>query len=163
MCDKIALAVTRDPLTAEEICQETFAIAFEKLHQLRDPDKTGAWLSAILLNIARGAYNQKKRLLPMESGLLAIQGLQHDPWLEMSFDSLVAVLDLQNAMKTLPMEFLEIIILKYYEDMEVEEIATQLNIPEGTVKSRLSRARGKLRRILEGTEQSDKGGVGSAN
>ncbi|MGB9859862.1 MAG: RNA polymerase sigma factor [Moorellaceae bacterium] len=55
---------------------------------------------------------------------------------------------MNNALRKLPAEFRDILVLKYYAELEVEEMASVLEIPVGTVKSRLNRAREKLRKTL---------------
>ncbi|MGB9661503.1 MAG: RNA polymerase sigma factor [Moorellaceae bacterium] len=60
---------------------------------------------------------------------------------------------MNNALRKLPAEFRDILVLKYYAELEVEEMASVLEIPVGTVKSRLSRAREKLRKTLVYNEQ----------
>ncbi|CEP67457.1 RNA polymerase sigma factor, region 2 [Moorella glycerini] len=159
---RCALSLTRDPAAAEEVAQETFMIAFEKYHQLRDPAKIGAWLVAIALNVARANYNQSKKVVPLNPDDIA-RVRDNYCWqnMEKLLEDREIVQDLKEAISELPMEFKEVLILKYYTEMEVEEIAFLLEIPLGTVKSRLSRARERLRKMLISREfgrLSSKGG-----
>ncbi|KKM12451.1 hypothetical protein SY88_03340 [Clostridiales bacterium PH28_bin88] len=164
---RFALSVTRNPAAAEEIAQETFTIAFAKYDQLQDRSKIGAWLNAIALNLARAESNHRKKVVPMDP---EDQALVQDDRSSEDFESVLAQretsLELKKAVNNLPPDSRDVVLLKYYEELEVEEIARLLKLPEGTVKSRLSRSRNKLRRILmggEGFTKEDSGGKGGTD
>ncbi|MGI9952625.1 sigma-70 family RNA polymerase sigma factor [Moorellaceae bacterium AZ2] len=151
---RCALFITHDPAAAEEVVQETFAIAFEKYNQLRDPAKTGAWLVAIAINVIRANRNQNKKLVlltPEDMAQLQICSIMEN--LENTLEQREIVEALKAAIRKLPAEFRDILILKYYAELEVEEIASVLEIPAGTVKSRLNRAREKLCKTLTDNKQ----------
>ena len=67
-------------------------------------------------------------------------------------------IDLKNALKKLSKEHYDVIMLFYYNDLKINEIAEILNIPEGTVKSRLSNAKNKLYQELAIGEESEANG-----
>lgn len=67
-------------------------------------------------------------------------------------------IDLKNALMKLSKEHYDVIMLFYYNDLKINEIAEILNIPEGTVKSRLSNAKNKLYQELTIGEESEKNG-----
>lgn len=64
--------------------------------------------------------------------------------------------DLQRGLQRLPAEQLEVLLLVVLEDMSYQEVATTLGVPIGTVMSRLSRARDKLRTAMEGTPSAER-------
>lgn len=151
---RCALFMTQDPAIAEEVAQETFTIALEKYNQLRDPAKTGAWLIAIAINVIRASRNQNKKLVlltPDDMAQLQINSVMEN--LENILEQREIVEALKAAIRKLPAEFKDILLLKYYAELEVEEIASVLEIPVGTVKSRLNRAREKLRKMLANNEE----------
>jgi len=156
---KIALSMTRNTQAAEDVTQETFLIAFEKYNQLRDSTKAGAWLTSIALNIARAYFNREKRFMTMDPENISIKLQDDEPEqvLERLGQKEIAQV-LIGAIHDLPPEFQDVIILKYYHDLEVKEVAELLELPQGTVKSRLSRAREKLRKILEEKESLNRKG-----
>ncbi|MDK2928353.1 MAG: hypothetical protein PWR31_2044 [Bacillota bacterium] len=123
-------------------------MAFERYHELREPARLGAWLRAIAANLARSSYNSRQRVLPSDPTTIEgreAAGLETDELLERR--GLQA--QVRAALQELDKDSLAVLVLKYYDEYEIEEIADLLGVPIGTVKSRLSRARAKLRGILE--------------
>jgi RNA polymerase sigma-70 factor (ECF subfamily) len=95
------------------------------------------WFTRILINAANDIYKRQKR----ECSINALDDVAfRDDYGDMRFFELI---------KTLPPELREIISLKYYSDYTLAEIALVLNIPDGTVKSRLNRALKLLRLEVE--------------
>ena len=150
---RLALYITRNKSTAEEVTQEAFTIAFEKYHQLRDPSKVANWIKAITINTARRYYNKEKKVIPLDKEQL---DYVYDHPIADPMESFVNQKDLEEemkqAIKTLPVNFQNVIILKYYYDLEVKEIAQVTEVSEGTVKSRLFRARNKLKQAITNTQ-----------
>lgn len=130
--------------TAEDIVQEVFLRAFRSLHQLRDESAALGWL----LTIARNEFMRGVRKTPPVS--LSIE--PPDPETTAA-DMNVPLLDQQEwvglALEQLPEEFRLVLLMFYFEELSYAEIAEQLNIPMGTVMSRLSRGRSHLKQALE--------------
>ena len=128
---------------AEDLTQETFCQAQRKLAQLRDWGRAKAWLFSIL----RNAYLHRLRATKQEHSV-SLEGVGEVP------DRLPEPLpdvdpaELQKALAELPETFRTPIILYYFEDFSYREIAEQMNVPLGTVMSRLARAKGYLRQRL---------------
>jgi RNA polymerase sigma-70 factor (ECF subfamily) len=99
------------------------------------------WLLKILINKCSDSLKRRERLVPMA---VPEAGEQQDD----SND-----LDVKDAIKRLEKELKLVVILYYYEDMSVADISQSLRVPLGTVKSRLSRAREKLRWFLQSEER----------
>jgi RNA polymerase sigma-70 factor (ECF subfamily) len=126
---------------AEDLAQQAFMDAQRKLDTLRDPAKVRAWLFMIVRNLyRRGIRDQKRdRQLPLESvaePTMAEQSLPLDHE------------GLQLALNDLPEEFRAVLLLFYFEELSYREIAADMDLPMGTVMSRLSRGKQFLRQRL---------------
>jgi RNA polymerase sigma-70 factor (ECF subfamily) len=135
---------------AEDLVQQTFLIAQQKLHQVRESSRASAWLFAVL----RSCFLKARRKPQPQS--LSTSGDDQFPLAELaeqeSGDATDAWLDreaLQLALSELPDEFRIIVLMFYFEELSYKEIAEQLDIPIGTVMSRLSRGKAHLRKRLE--------------
>jgi len=128
---------------AEDLTQQTFLTAQRCIEQLRDPAAARAWLSAILRSCFLKSI-RKRRPSPATDGeldLAAVSGPVPDP-------SAVDSERLQQALDSLSPQARLIVHLFYFEDQSYREIAAALDVPLGTVMSRLSRAKEQLRRRL---------------
>jgi len=125
--------LTGSSADAEDLTQETFCQAQLKLGQLRDPSRAKAWLFSIL----RNAYLHRVRASKQEHAV--------------SLDWVGDLPErLQQALNELPEVFRTPVILYYFEDFSYRDIAEQMDLPIGTVMSRLARAKGHLRaRLLQ--------------
>lgn len=130
---------------AEDITQDTFTNAQEKLSQLREPERVGGWLLSIARNVFLQAYRKQHRAveLPLESLGELCADLE-----ESSALSSVDTEELQLALQELPEEFRSPLVLFYFDDCSYREIAEQMQVPMGTVMSRLARAKEHLRKRL---------------
>lgn len=104
--------------------------------RLRDPEALRAWLVKISVNCARQLNRRSRREVYLED-LPPQAAAREDPRPE-----------LWDAVLSLPRDQRAAVVLYYYEDLPVADIASLLRVPAGTVKSRLSRARDKLRLAL---------------
>jgi RNA polymerase sigma-70 factor, ECF subfamily len=128
---------------AEDLTQETFCQAQNKLHQLREPNCAKGWLFSIL----RNAYLHRLRARAKENQVSLedtgeIADRSPDP---------LPVVDsarLQEVLGELAEPFRTPVILFYFEDFSYRDIAEQMNVPLGTVMSRLARAKTFLRQRL---------------
>jgi RNA polymerase sigma-70 factor (ECF subfamily) len=128
---------------AEDLTQEAFCKAQLHLGQLRDPARAKAWLFCIL----RNAYLHQVRA-EKNRPCLSLADLSDLP--EPSADPLPQVDPerLQRALNALPESFRTPVILYYFEDFSYRDIAEQMQVPLGTVMSRLARAKAYLREQL---------------
>ena len=131
---RTALAYLGSVQEAEDAVQDTFVIFYEKSPQkLKNP---AAWLTRVLVNQCRDRLRSpQRREVPLWEGLPA-PGPEEKEELEELF--------------SLPPEDRTVLHLFYYEGYSTEEIAAILNVRPGTVRSRLSRARDRLRTLLKG-------------
>ena len=140
-----ALAGNRDD--ADDLVQDTLERAWAKSGLWHGVADMRAWLFSIMHNLhVDGIRRPKLATLMMDDDtpevvMAPTQGER------------LAVLDLQAALDLLPTEQKEIVLLVALEDMAYAEIATTLGIPIGTVMSRLSRGRERLRALMEGRDE----------
>lgn len=128
---------------AEDLTQQTFLVAQEKLHQVRDAQRVRGWLFTVL----RTCYlkSRRKRVpLPAANLELDVNSIPEQTPDEDQIDRQL----LQQALNELPDEFKLVLTMFYFEECSYKEIAAKLEVPMGTVMSRLSRAKGHLRQKL---------------
>jgi RNA polymerase sigma-70 factor (ECF subfamily) len=137
---RYAYRLTSSAVDAEDLVQETFLIAAEKIDQLREPDLALAWLIKILRSCRA---RQGRRALPISTVDVddIAQVAPGTPGItdEIDRDRVIAV------MESLPDEFREPLLLFYFEEMRYREIAEALGVPIGTVMSRIARGKAFLR------------------
>jgi RNA polymerase sigma-70 factor (ECF subfamily) len=133
-------AVTGDLAEAENVLQEAYARAFARWAQVRAYDYPEAWVRRVALNLAAMAA---KRLRRRAAALLRLGPPPVVP--ELSPE----LLDLHHALRALPLGQRQVIVLHHLVGLPVEEVARELGLPAGTVKSRLARGRRALAQVLE--------------
>lgn len=129
---------------AEELAQETFLIAWQKIAGLRAPARVNTWIYRIAHNLA---VKRPKRI--------PTQPLTEDPPVSSGGKPHPRLLGLLAAVARLSEPHREVISRKHFAGYSGEEIARQLGIPVGTVKSRLSRAYAELRAMLVEQESNE--------
>jgi RNA polymerase sigma-70 factor (ECF subfamily) len=160
-----ALVISRDPTEAEDLVQETCARAIRAIGSLRENSNVKSWLFTILRNIWLNQLRQQRATPKLIE--LDVDESTADIAVEKSEDPLASYISMMEreqvrwAIQQLPVQFREVIVLREYEDLSYEEIATLLKVPAGTVMSRLARARYKLRELLlvAGKPSVEKGGT----
>ena len=140
---RYAYRLTGSAADAEDLTQETFCQAQLKLGQLRDAGRAKAWLFSILRNtyLHRVRDARREHTLPLEYvGDVAERPPEPLPEVDPQ--------RLQEALNELPEEFRTPVILFYFEDFSYRDIAEQMDLPMGTVMSRLARAKAHLKARL---------------
>jgi RNA polymerase sigma-70 factor (ECF subfamily) len=133
---------------AEDLVQQAFLVAQQKGHQIRNAEAARGWLYTVLRNsFLKSCRRQQPELA--ENLCMDLNGFAHVDAKDHWFDSE----HLQNALELLPPQFKVVVLMFYYEDCSYREIADKLELPIGTVMSRLSRAKGYLRNTLLEAEQ----------
>jgi RNA polymerase sigma-70 factor, ECF subfamily len=145
-----AMALSRNRAEAEDLVQETSLRALRAIDRLQPQSNVKAWLFAILRNVwlnqVRRAHLRLFRLDTEKDGASDPIDTAQDP--HAVYASRVEREQVRAALQLLPVDFFEIIVLREYEELSYQEIATVLKCPLGTVMSRLARARSKLRDLL---------------
>jgi RNA polymerase sigma-70 factor (ECF subfamily) len=140
---RYARALAGDRASADDLVQDTLERAWAKLHLYRRGTDLRAWLFTVMHNVHVNKVRATRITDPLdeESPEMAQRAVQGD--------SLV-VRDLDRSIALLPAEQRAVLLLVTLEDMSYEDVARTLGIPMGTVMSRLSRAREKLRGMMLG-------------
>ena len=147
---RLALSILEDPDEAEDGTQETFLAALRALSSFREGAAFKTWLFSITINVCRSRLRRGKnrsRLQQILQSLFHLRGEVEHP--EKTAMQNQADAELWNAIRTLDEKHRIPIVLRYYHDLPIADIATMLNIPPGTVHSRLNHAREKLRALLK--------------
>ena len=125
---------------AWDACQEAWIGIVKGLRKLDDPSAFAAWAYRIVTNKCKDRLTQEAR----------------DRWLNQEFAAgsapgqpVTESMELREAIRLLPGHMQAVLTLRYFEGFALSEIAEILGVPEGTIKSRLNRARAELKRILE--------------
>ena len=141
---RYARALLRDRDAADDLVQDTLERASNKLPLWRPGSDMRAWLFTVMHNVF---VNQRRKHRP-EVALDAEQ-LPEVVVMPSQADGL-ELADIEKALHSIPAEQREVLLLIAVEQMTYDEVAKALSIPIGTVMSRLSRARDRLRRIMNG-------------
>ncbi len=142
---RFAERLTGDPSSAEDIVQETMLRAW------RHPDKVGdrtraprAWLYTVARRLVIDQYRARQARPAEAAGLIVLAGLRSPE----QIDTAITKWDLARALAGLRTRDRNLLTAHYLRDRSIEDIAADLDVPAGTVKSRLSAARSALRRCL---------------
>ncbi len=147
---RYAYRLTGMAADAEDLTQQTFLIAQQKLHQLREAERAAGWLFAIL----RSCYLKwRRKRVPLTSSHADLDmGEVPQPVAELrAVDSE----ELQQVLGDLHEDLRLILLMFYFEELSYKQIADELDVPIGTVMSRLSRAKQKLRERLSAAEEGN--------
>ena len=146
---------------AEDVVQETYLRAFRSFHTFAPNSDTRAWLKKILLNVMRDHFSKTLKAVPTQPidenidesvNESTYQSASKNPEEELSEKEIDP--ELVKTLRALPTTLLYPLLLREIEDMNYQEIALILDIPVGTVMSRLFRARQSLRNKLAGKNKS---------
>jgi RNA polymerase sigma-70 factor (ECF subfamily) len=145
-----ALVLTRNRSEAEDLVQETYVRALGARGGLRNDSNVKSWLFTILRNIWFNQLRHQRtaKLVAMDGEESATDIAENgkDPYA--FYMSRMEHEQVREVIQQLPVEFREVLLLREFEELSYQEIATILDCPAGTVMSRLARARAKLRTLL---------------
>jgi len=151
---RTASLLLKDRHLAEDVSQETFLTAFRKADQYRGDGSLKGWLLRIAINLCRSRMRRASwQRLFLRERMDLVQDA--DDWPESSGSeepgsaNWLNKMTLREEIVRLPMLYREVIVLYYFHEMQIAEIADVLQESEGTVKSKLHRARKKLKQQLE--------------
>lgn len=136
---RVAKGILSSEEDIKDAIQNTIIVIYNKLYTLKDIKLFKTWSIRILINQCNKIYNTNKKLIKIEK-VKSISTCTVD------VDSKI---DLYNAISTLPNKLKIPTILFYFDDLSYKDISKILSIPEGTIKSRIFRAREKLYEILK--------------
>ena len=147
---RTAYLVTRDYQLAEDATQEAFLRAFSKLSTLREIEKFGSWVSVIAANYSIDLLRKNRKIFLTDHISIHAGNSPEDSPQE-SWEKNETAREIREALFLLEPGDREILILKYFNELSIKEIASLIEAPAGTVKSRLFRARKKIRVLVEPT------------
>ena len=126
---KTAKAILKNEEDVEDALQDALEMAYKNIEKLNEERYFKTWMTRIIINKCYDILRKKSKVIPFKS----------------NFSEKV---EMQMILDKLDKDFKEIVILYYYNNFKQDEIARILDIPKGTVKSRLHRAKSEILRIL---------------
>ena len=158
---RLALSMAATRADAEDVCQETFVAAFRSLKSFNGKASVKTWLSRILMRRAAKIWNKQRyarRTMSIDGD--ARRGdddrrngdagpLAKQLSVAAATGAVDQRIDLLDMVRSLAPEFREAILLREVDGLSYQEIADALNVPRGTVESRIHRARAELRKKLK--------------
>ena len=144
----VAHRILRDFDSAGDALQVTLLRIWRDLPGLKDPDLVEAWAYRILVRACHDALRKQRRQAPALH-LLGVDGAEADPAISVADRE-----QLDRAFQRLPVEQRAVIVLQYYRDLTLTDIAVVLQVPVGTVRSRLHYAKRALRAAIEADARS---------
>lgn len=139
-----------DRRLAEDLVQETFVRVIRSVERYHYPRPFKPWLYAIATNLTRDHFKSadvRRAAAPVDDDLSAAASQMPHPEQGLIEDD--AAREVVAALEGLPEHQREVVILRYYQELSLAEIAAVLDIPLGTVKSRLSIGLNRLRELME--------------
>ena len=140
---RTAYAYVRNEQDALDIYQEAIYTAYVTIKKLKKPESFTSWITKILVFKAIDFIRKESRHFSTDSEEIFSTLVELE-----NVDDIMHAMDLSVAFKYLSPKVKTIILLRYYHDLSIKEIATIMNLPEGTIKSHLNRAKKELKPIL---------------
>ena len=133
---RVAMAMLKNENDAQDAVQQAILLSFERLSTLKKEEYFSTWLVRVLINVCKKQLKKRRREVELTDN---------------TADCYIVTEKIETKMlvESLPLKFREVTILYYIENFKVSEIAKILSVPQGTVKSRLSKARELLQSQLK--------------
>ncbi len=141
---KTGMSILKNDDDTCDAMQETFLSAYKGLKNLQNDEYFTTWIIRIMINKCYEIIKKNKRINSINEKVQINEDAFYDRYSEES--------DLEWVLSRIDEDLKTVTVLYYYDDFSVKEISDVLNIPEGTVKSRLSRARDRIYDILKQKE-----------
>lgn len=150
----VAMGYTRNRDDAIDIAQDAFYRVYRHLDRFREGERFAPWFFRILRNCCLTFVNKRKRsrqvsMHPSDDNDSGISLVHPGPAPSGRMEDQEASHQIWTAMEQLPLKHREILLLRHFEDLDYSGIATILEIPVGTVMSRLYHARKKMQALME--------------
>ena len=141
---KTAISILKDEDDANDAIQEALYSAYKNYYSLREKSYFTTWIIKILINKCYNIINKNKKIAYIDDTIIQNTASSEDTYkIENSLEWVLNQID---------KDLKEIVVLYYYDDFSVADIANVLDIPQGTIKSRLSRAREQIKEIIKKEE-----------
>jgi RNA polymerase sigma-70 factor (ECF subfamily) len=144
---RVALRLSGNAETAKDLVQETLLRAWHRFDQFQPGTHAATWLVAILTNVYLDDLKHLKVVRKAEPELTVPEAVECESTIADITDA-----ELYDAVKQLDPELREVVELCYFKQMRYHQAATVLNVPVGTIGTRLMRARTQLRKLLMDTK-----------
>ena len=153
----LALWIMRHPQDAEDVVQISYLKAYKAFHQFSG-NNDRAWMLKIVRNNCMTNLKRNKRdnVIRLDVNSLVLEAVTYEQYLSQGAGQPEIDAELKsqresvhNALSQLPFDYREVIVLREFEDLGYQQIADIIDVPIGTVMSRLSRARKKLAQIMK--------------
>jgi RNA polymerase sigma-70 factor (ECF subfamily) len=150
---RLACSLVGNRTDAEDVLQETFVGAFRSLPRFERRASFRTWLGQILVRQAASLRRSRatRRTMALDAPHAAVEPSVAGGTSEVDYRA-----DLGEALQQLSPEHREVLVLREFEQLSYDDIAAALGVPRGTVESRLHRARGELRALLEDYQHADR-------
>ena len=145
----VALGILHEPSTAEDATQQALISIWRHIRRLRDPDKFEGWSYRLLVNACYDEAKKLPRWVPEEKIPAAADPAEVDP-----YTGVVDRDQLGRGFARLSVEQRAVIVLRFLHDLTLAQVAEALDVPIGTVASRLDRALKALRAALEADDRA---------
>ena len=147
----VALAILREVDGAEDVCQDAFVYAIERIDDCRKPDRFGAWLMQIVRSRSLNYLRDSKDAVSSSVEEEAIEAGGPAPDHEVELAEIRE--RLQAALREIPDDRATVLLLHDLEGWTHQEIAERMEMPAGTIRSHLHHARKRLRELLRDLEE----------
>ena len=141
---KTGMAILKNDDDTCDAIQETLESAYKNLNSLNEEKFFSTWIIRIMINKCYDIIRKNKKISYINEKMQINDNGYYDVYSKES--------DLENVLNQIDSDLRTTVVLYYFDDMSVSQVSEVLNIPEGTVKSRLSRAREKIYEILKKEE-----------
>lgn len=141
---KTGISILKNDEDTCDAIQETLINAYKSLNTLKNNEYFSTWIMKILMNKCYDIIRKNKKIIYLDEKIKIEQDMYYEMYSQES--------ELEVVLNKIDKDLKMVTVLYYYDDLSVSEISEILNIPEGTVKSRLSRARSKIYAILKEEE-----------
>lgn len=141
----VAMRFLKNTDDAEDVLQESFIKAFQKLHQYKGEVSFGAWLKRIVINKSLD-FVKSKKVQYSEIREHTLHIVEDDDW---SVGAGISIEEVRNAMDQLPEKYRHVVLLFLVEGYDHREISQILDLKEATCRTRLLRGKGYLKELLK--------------
>lgn len=141
----VAMGILGNAADAEDASHDAFIRAYENLRRYDLSRRFSTWLFAIAANLCKNKLRRERFFTPLRHASRLVA--KANPAEQVAKDELA--MKVRESLDELSFKYRAPLVLRFYADMDYKEIAQALNLPEGTVKTRLHRGKLELKRILE--------------
>lgn len=145
-----AFSIVKNKDDAEEVLQETFIKTIQKIEDLKNIKSFHTWLFTIAYREANQVFRKHKNKIQLDDTIF--ENIESEENVERIVENKALQLVIEKAIQDLPQDLIEITYLRYIEELKMKEISKVLEMPLGTVKSKLNRAKIHLQKDLQSND-----------